>query len=106
MSYFTATPLQSSMTDRRKFPPIFYSCAHVETFKKAKERPRWETGWCVVGIPAAGVRWEEVATIRLEVAPPRRQLARCRNTEHRQLDRIHLLDLPIVNATKEIPIRS
>ena len=49
---------------------------------------------------------EEVATIRLEVAPPRRQLARCRNTEHRQLDRIHLLDLPIVNATKEIPIRS
>lgn len=52
------------------------------------------------------IGWEEVATIRLEVAPPRRQLARCRNTEHRQLDRIHLLDLPIVNATKEIPIRS
>ena len=61
--------------------------------------PIWEWWWCVAGIPAAGVE-QEVATIRLEVPqpPPSRQLARWRNTEHTQLDQIHLLDPPIVNA--------
>ena len=77
-----------------------HSCAHVETFKAKPRRGQDGTGWCVVGIPAAGVwigswRWLEGGATSSSAG------TLCRNTEHSQLDHIHLLDLPIVNAIEE-----
>ena len=90
-----ATPFQITMPDR-----IF-----VHMVKRAKPR-RSQDGSLVVagmvgldgGILAAGVsrrRWRPYAWRWSRLC---RQLARCRNTEHR-----HLLDPPIVNAIESCP---
>ena len=108
-SVHATIPLHGSMPARRKVSSHFPVSAHMLKLSKPR-RGRDGTGWldhrlCVAGIPAAGVESEEeVATIRLEVAepPPSRQLVRCRNTEHGQLDQIHLLDPPIVNAIQQL----